>query len=140
MEKHVSILGVLYIAFSGLGILVALIIFVSVVGGGLISGSQEAITITSIVGSSVAFFLILVSVPGIIGGLGLLKHQPWARILVLVLGILNLINIPFGTILGIYTIWVLVQDETTKLFSPKPVKKITKEPTKKTTKEPAKRK
>lgn len=140
MEKHVSILGVLYIAFSGLGILAALIVFVSVVGGGLISGNQEAITITSIVGSSVAFFLILVSVPGIIGGLGLLKHQPWSRVLVLVLGILNLINIPFGTILGIYTIWVLVQDETTKLFTPKPVKKATKEPAKKTTKAPAKKK
>ena len=35
------------------------------------------------------------------GGIYLLKYRPWARILLLVLGFLNLIEIPFGTALGI---------------------------------------
>jgi hypothetical protein len=34
-----------------------------------------------------------------------------------VLGIINLVNIPFGTALGIYTIWVLTNKETEALFS-----------------------
>jgi len=117
MEKHVTVLGVLYIAFSALGILAAIIVFTAVVGGGLISGDSEAMTITAIVGPTIAFFLILVSAPGIIGGIGLLKRRNWARILVLVLGFLNLINIPFGTALGVYTIWALLKDETVQLFS-----------------------
>jgi hypothetical protein len=118
MEKHVTVIGVLYIAFSALGILAAIIVFTAIVGGGVISGDSEAIYITAIVGPIIAFFLILVSAPGIVGGIWLLKRRNWARILVLVLGFLNLINIPFGTALGIYTIWVLLKNETVQMFAP----------------------
>ena len=121
MEKHVTVLGILYIAFSALGLLLAIIIFTAVVGGGIISGDSEAIAITSIVGPAVALFFVLLSTPGLIGGIYLLKHRPWARILVLVLGFINLIEIPIGTALGIYTIWVLFKDETVQLFTSAPV-------------------
>ena len=39
---------------------------------------------------------------------GLFEHRPWARILTLVLGFLALLRFPFGTALGIYTLWVLL--------------------------------
>jgi hypothetical protein len=39
---------------------------------------------------------------------GLFERQPWARTLGIVLGLLALIRIPFGTALGIYTLWVLL--------------------------------
>ncbi len=118
MDEHIKILGILYIAFSALGLIAALIVFIAITGGGLISGNDAAITITSIVGTAIAAILVLFSAPGIIGGIGLLKKQSWARVLVLVLGIINLINIPFGTALGIYTIWVLTNKETEALFNP----------------------
>jgi hypothetical protein len=116
MDKHVTILGILYIALGVLGILAAIIVFLAIAGGGLISGDEEAIVITSIVGSAIALFLVVISVPGIIGGVGLLKKQSWARILVLILGILNLLNIPFGTVLGIYTLWALLKPEAEEVF------------------------
>jgi hypothetical protein len=116
MEKHVTVLGALYIAFSALNIVAALIIWTLVVGGGLISGDEEAIAITTGIGTAIVFILVLLAAPGIIGGIGLLRQWSWARILVLILGCLNLFNIPVGTALGIYTIWVLVQDETARLF------------------------
>lgn len=118
MEKHVTVLGILYIAFSALGLLLAVIVFTAVVGGGIISGDSEAIAITAVVGPAVALFFVLLSAPGLIGGIYLLRHRPWARILVLVLGFLNLIEIPVGTALGIYTIWVLLKNETVQLFTP----------------------
>jgi hypothetical protein len=118
MEKHVTVLGILYIAFSVLGLLLAIIIFTSIVGGGLISGDSEAMAITAIVGPAIALFFVLLSAPGLIGGIYLLKHRPWARILVLVLGFINLIEIPIGTALGIYTIWVLLKNETIQMFTP----------------------
>ena len=118
MENHVTVLGILYIAFSALMLLLAIIIFAAVVGGGIISGDSEAIAITAIVGPAVASLFLLLSAPGLIGGIYLLKHRPWARILVLVLGFLNLIHIPIGTALGIYTIWVLLKTETADLFEP----------------------
>lgn len=117
MDKHITLLAALKIGLSAMGLLVAAIVFVIVVGAGLLSGDQEAITITSIVGSVVAFFLILTSAPGIVGGIGLLRRWPWARLLVLVLSVLDLMNIPIGTAVGIYAIWVLMQDETAELFA-----------------------
>ncbi len=118
MQQHVTVLGALYIAFGVYGVLAAIIIFLVLTGGGLISGNREAIAITSLIGTALAFFLIVISVPGIIGGIGLLKRKEWSRILVLVLGCINLINIPFGTILGIYTIWILTKPDTAQLFRP----------------------
>lgn len=107
--------GALHIGLAALALLAAAIVFVAVVGGGLISGDPEAIRITAIVGTSVSGFLALLSVPGIVGGIGLLKCWSWARILVLILAVLDLFNIPIGTLLGVCTIWVLMQDETAQL-------------------------
>ncbi len=121
MEKHLTLLGVLYIGFSSLCLLAAVVVFMAVAGGGLLSGDSHAIAITTIVGSAIAFFLVIISAPGIIGGIGILRRYGWARILLLILGALNLLNIPFGTALGIYTFWVLLNNDTTRLFSGTPV-------------------
>ena len=48
------------------------------------------------------------SLAGIAAGWGLLQRQPWARMLAIVLGCISLFDMPFGTALGIYTLWVLL--------------------------------
>ena len=132
MQQHVTVVGVLRIGFGALGILaaiivilVAMIVFASTVGPGVLSGDEEALRILTAIGSGVglflcgvALFVVLLSVPGIIGGIGLLKLNPWARYLVLILAVVDLFNIPIGTAAGVYTIWVLMQDETAQLFAP----------------------
>jgi len=117
MQQHITILGVLYIILGALGILAGVIVFVTVAGGGIISGDGEAMAITAVVGSAIAIFLFLISAPGVIGGIGLLQRRSWARILVLILGCLNLLSIPFGTALGIYTLWALTKPEAQSLLS-----------------------
>jgi len=117
MEKHVQFLGGLYIIFNSLTLVVAIVVSAIVAGGGFISGDEMVIAITGIVASALAIFLLVISAPGIICGFGLLKHRPWARVLALIIGIINLINIPFGTALGIYTLWVLMHEESQSLFS-----------------------
>jgi tRNA A-37 threonylcarbamoyl transferase component Bud32 len=117
MEKHITIVAVLSIFFGTLGILIGIIAFVTIAGGGLISGDPEAMTITRIVGISVALFFFITSVPELIAGIGLLKRRSWARILAIILAILDLIQIPIGTAIGIYALWVLLNDETARLFA-----------------------
>jgi hypothetical protein len=122
MEKHVTFVGVAQIAYNALGILAAMATFMLIVGGGLIGGlasGEEEIVIptTFCVGTSVSLWLILISVPGIVGGIGVLRRQSWARYMVLVLSILELFSIPIGTAIGVYSIWSLVQDKTAKLFA-----------------------
>ena len=59
--------------------------------------------------------------PGLAAGYGLLKFKPWARILGIVLSALNLINIPLGTMLGAYGLWVLFSSDTERLFDGAPI-------------------
>jgi hypothetical protein len=56
----------------------------------------------------VGMVFLATGVIGIMAGWGLLERQPWARMLAIVLGCLNLMDMPFGTALGIYTLWVLL--------------------------------
>jgi hypothetical protein len=117
MEKHITVVAVLWLALGGLGFFVAIIAFVAIVGGGALSGDMEAIAITGTVGTAIAGLLVVLSVPALIAGIGLLKKAEWARILTLVLAFLNLMNIPFGTALGVYSIWVLLNAQATPLFA-----------------------
>jgi tRNA A-37 threonylcarbamoyl transferase component Bud32 len=117
MEKHITIVAVLSIVFGTIGVLVGTFLFVVISGGGVISGDPTAMNITGIVATVVGGFFMLISVPDIIAGIGLLKRRSWARILAFALAILDLMQIPIGTAIGIYVIWVLMNDETVKLFA-----------------------
>ena len=116
MQTNVKVLGWIYIILGVLGVLVAGCVFISVFGGGLISGDRTAITVTGIVAVCVSSFIMLLSLPGVIAGLGLLSFQPWARVLGIILGVLNLFNFPIGTVFGIYALYVLLDSETSRLF------------------------
>jgi len=120
MEKHVTLVGALHIGYGAFQILGALVAFMFIVGGGLLGGliskEESVIGITFFIATTIALWVTLVSLPGIVGGVWLLRHKSWARYLVLVVSVLGLLNVPLG--LGIYSLWALVQDETAKLFGP----------------------
>jgi hypothetical protein len=124
MDTHVKVLGVLYIAFSALSLLVALFLLLAIGGAAGIVGitadpgdAAIAIPILGLAGTALALMLIVLALPGLIAGWGLLAYKPWARVLGLVLSVLNLLNIPVGTALGIYGLWVLFNKDTERLFS-----------------------
>ena len=119
MRQHVTVVGALHIGLGALGILTGAFVFALLFGVGLLTLAQDeaAFPILTAVGGLIALFLVALSVPGIIGGIGLLRWKPWARFLVLILAVFDLLNIPIGTAVGVYTIWVLMQDETEQLFS-----------------------
>lgn len=120
MEKHLTAVAALHVGLSILGGLIGIFVFALLTGIGVIAREKDALFILSTIGIGVGVFLLVISVPGIIGGIGLFKRKEWARILVLILSAIDLLNIPFGTALGIYSIWVLIQEETIKLFRRQP--------------------
>lgn len=117
MEKHVMIVAVLDIAFGAMGILVGIAGSAAVVGGGIISQDKTAMRITSLVGIGVVLFFLVTSVPKLIAGVGLLKRRGWARILAIILAVLDVLNFPVGTVIAVYTLWVLLNDKAALLFS-----------------------
>ena len=127
MASHVKILGAVYIALSTLALFAALAIALAIGTAGAIVGTAAdpndaaiALPIIGIAGTALVAFLVVVSLPGLIAGIGLLKMRPWARIVGIIVAILSLVNIPIGTIVGIYGLWVLFNKETERLFSDGP--------------------
>ncbi len=117
MKQHVKFLGWLYIVFSVIGIFLALLLFGVMTGAGMITRDREAAAVLAILGPIFGIFFAVMSLPGLLGGIYLLKYANWARILLIVVGILNLLNFPFGTAVGVYTLWVLLNNETVALFN-----------------------
>jgi hypothetical protein len=117
MESHIKILGWLYIVLGILGLLSTLCLGIIIVGTGFVSQDDTAMRTMIIVAIVIGIFMLLVSAPGIIAGWGLLQYRPWARIFTIVLGILNLPGFPVGTVLGVYTLIILLDDQSSELFS-----------------------
>lgn len=122
MANHVRILAILYIVFGSLGVLAALailVLFGGIAGVVNMTGDPDAavaVPILGLIGGVIFFFIAILSIPGIVAGIGLLQYREWARILTIVLSALQVVNVPFGTALGVYGLWVLLQDQTTRLF------------------------
>ncbi|MCX5752055.1 MAG: hypothetical protein NTW97_00255 [Candidatus Krumholzibacteria bacterium] len=121
MQQHITVVGALRIGSGVMGILIAGIIFLLMVGPGIISqcvdGDGEALVILTAIGLPIAFFVVLLSVLDIVGGIGVLKRKNWARYLVMIHSVLDLFNFPIGTALGIYCLWVLAHNEVARLFT-----------------------
>ena len=60
---------------------------------------------------------LMIGIPGIIGGIGLLLKRSWARIVIMIIGLLCLLDFPLGTALGAYTLWVLLQPQTKEVLT-----------------------
>jgi hypothetical protein len=126
METHVKVLGALEIAmgvFMLLGALMIVLVFGVAADAVRVSDSPNttiALPIIGITGMALVTFLLTLSLPGIIVGIGLLGLRPWARIAGIVLSILGMTIIPFGTIIGAYGLWVLFSKDTERLFAAPP--------------------
>lgn len=132
MATHVRILGILHIVLGLMGLLFALVvllIFGGIAGVVGMTGqgpeAQVAVPILAAIGTFVFFVLLILSLPGIIAGIGLLQFRPWARILTIILSAFELMSVPFGTAVGVYGFWVLLSKEGEELFrgqQPQPVR------------------
>jgi len=126
MKTHVTVLGIVHIVFGALGVASALLLMLIFGGAAGIVGAtgdadaQFAVPIIGIAGTTLVVFLMALSLPGLVIGIGLLKLRPWARISGIVLSIFDLTFVPVGTIVGIYGLVVLLSKETERLFGGTP--------------------
>jgi hypothetical protein len=123
METHVKVLGILNIisgAFGLCGALLLMVVFGGTAGLVAMDGDPDAaiaLPILGLTGFAVVVFAVLMSLPAVIVGYGLYRLRPWARIAGIVLSIVSLIVFPFGTVLGVYGLWVLFSKEAERLFT-----------------------
>ena len=115
MDRHVRILGFLNIAFGVFGALVSTLVLVRLGGfqGVYAAFNEDIIGIVAVI---VVVFQLLIAVPCIVAGFYVRKLQDWARVMLVMVSAVNVLNFPLGTFLGSYGIWTLMTPETDPLF------------------------
>lgn len=128
MEKHIQVLGILFIALGILGIVSSLVVLAIFVTSGIATGMKADEPGLSLMvggfGVMIAVIILMTSLPGVIAGYGLTKKLPWGRSLGIIMAFINLPGVPIFTAFGIYGLWVLFNDETKRIFEtsvPEPV-------------------
>jgi hypothetical protein len=120
LQLHVTILGWLHLIFHALLLVFGVFIFIFLPSIGALTGDQQAMMILGVVGTGVGALIVILALPGLVAGWSLLARKPWGRYLAIVVGILSLINVPIGTLVGAYTVWVLIQPAAADYFAPAP--------------------
>jgi len=119
---HVRLLGIFWLAYSAFDLMASWFlssIFPRFFDSRLFGGWGWWPHVPFLVGGllrTVGWLLMVRGVAGAIAGWGLLDRQPWARILAIVLGVLALPRLMLGTVLGIYTLWVLLPGESEREY------------------------
>ena len=119
-QNHITLLGVLHIARGAFVLLVGVLLFAVLTGIGAISEDSTALGVLGFIGTGLMLLLTALAIPSVLAGIGVLLRREWGRILALVVSILSLIDIPIGTAIGVYSIWLLMNDETRTLFQENP--------------------
>lgn len=121
MRLHVDVLGRLHLVWGVFGLLTGASLAVLAAGTTMTLGSAG--------GAAQAAIWLLAGCAALLAGGGALmvgigralaRHRTAARAAALVMAVPNLVIVPLGTALGVYTFWVLLNDEARRLFGRPP--------------------
>jgi len=115
ISGHVRLLGILWLALSVFRLLPGVLLWSFFRLGGAFLPFGVPMFVHGLLRIVGMLFLASAAI-GIAAGWGLLERQPWARTLAIVVAFVNLLDMPFGTALGVYTLWVLLPAESEKEY------------------------
>jgi hypothetical protein len=125
MAVHVDLVGALFVIWGGLTTVVGLSTLSLGIGGAALiasasgrgAGGQIAAGLTAAAFTTLAIIAIIWGIAHIAVGVPLRRRTHQARLAALMLGSIDLLLLPYGTALGIYALWVLLNDEGRKVFN-----------------------
>jgi len=116
MERHIRLLGILFIVWGALSILFGLGALILMVMIGAFTNGPHNVAIFATIALVFGGFSMATGILEIICGWGLLNRRNWSRMLTIVLAIVNVIDPPLGTALGVYALWVLFNPDSQEIL------------------------
>jgi hypothetical protein len=119
VKSHVDFLGTLFVVWGLLTVVVGVATLALGVGAATLipsSGSQVAAGLIAAVFTALAFLAIIWGTAHVVVGVPLRRHTPWSRLIALLLGSVDLLLLPYGTALGVYALYVLLNEQGKRLF------------------------
>ena len=125
VARHVQTLAILWIVFAVYSVLAWLMVLpflhMAFGGGGWMRGSDAWMMSPFHPGGWILHFIAIAvfarAILALAVGFALLTRQPWGRIFAIVIAVLTLIKPFLGTILAIYTLWVLLENSADQNYS-----------------------
>jgi hypothetical protein len=126
MRKHVDLVGLLFMLWGGMSLLLsASLLSTGIAATAIGAAATQAATGGKLAAGIVAAVFFSLAAAGLVFGsvhiwIGsrLRRFREWARAFAIVLSIADLILVPFGTGLGIYALWALIHEQSKPLFEP----------------------
>jgi hypothetical protein len=120
VRSHLHLLSVLQLTWGGimlmLGVSTALLALGAAAVGWTSPGTEISAAVTSFAFAIFAVALLAGGAANSWAGRALHRIEPAGRTVTLGLAVPNLFVLPFGTALGIYALWVLLNNETRTFF------------------------
>lgn len=119
MRLHIDVLGILHLVWGAFGVMTGVSLAILAVG------TWAALTGPAFGMGERAAVLVLTVTAGLLvaggaatvgTGFALRRHRGRGRVAALVLAVPNLVFLPFGTALGVYTFWVLLNNDARATF------------------------
>lgn len=123
MRLHIDVLGILHLVWGALGVMTG--VSLGILAGGTRAalegpafgmGERAAVAVLAVVGG----LLALGGLAAALTGWALRRRHGRGRVAALALAVPNLLVVPFGTALGIYTFWVLLNNDARQAFGRPP--------------------
>lgn len=108
MDLHTRLVAWLHIAFGLIGAFFMLFATLAAGGAVALADAPDLPGFLLGLGMTAVVVLTILALAQAASGWALLQGRSWARVAVIVFGVLGLLQIPLGTALGLYTLWVLV--------------------------------
>lgn len=114
MNLHFRILGWLYIVMGVIALLSSAWFFYALHGSGpfTMSPDTQKILVDAGYGTILLGILVIAALGTLFTGYALLKMHRYAKYLAGFFAILGILDFPLGTMLGVYTLWVITRKET----------------------------
>ncbi|MGH9450274.1 MAG: DUF2127 domain-containing protein [Terriglobia bacterium] len=112
LNRHIRILAILWLVWGFFRLVpgIGMLFFFRTFGLPFLPFHVRALMMP--ISAFVGVFFLAYAAAAFVAAWGLMERQPWGRTLTIVLGIISLIHVPFGTALGIYTLWVMWPPES----------------------------
>lgn len=122
-KDHAKILGIIFLIFGGLAVIGIFFMLIFLLGmGGVaifnVGANSDSIPIAIVFGIFAVMLVItfVFVIPQLVAGWSLLKGSGRGKVWLMIAAIINILNFPIGTAIGVYALWFVFGDEGKRYF------------------------
>ena len=122
MSPQVDLLGVLFMIWGVLTMLIGAstlalgIAAAALISSGRAGDGQFAASLTAATFMALAVLALIWGAVHLMVGALVRRHRYWSRHAAIMLGTVDLLLLPYGTALGVYSLWTLLREDAKRLF------------------------